>query len=92
MHAGEATDPRIVAEEQQQPEEPSGSPVAGGMGQAALVALTALAACGVLIVVGATMSMCWAVHPSLTVAAAALVVWAARRAAAHAFRTGGRTQ
>jgi hypothetical protein len=64
----------------------------GGMGQAAVIAATALAGCVLLIVLGATMSMCWAVHPLLTVAAAVLVVWVGRRLAGHAFCSGGRSQ
>jgi hypothetical protein len=58
------------------------------MRQAALTALYALVGCALLIAVGAAMSICWAIHPLLTVAAAAGVFWLASRLAGLAFRGG----
>jgi fatty acid desaturase len=62
----------------------------GGMTQATLTALAALACCMVLIAVGAAMSICWEIHPLLMIVAAIVVVWLCSRLAGHAFRTGGR--
>jgi hypothetical protein len=55
------------------------APATGGMRRAALTALTALAGGGLLIVVGALMSICWTIHPLLTPVAAVGVVWLAGR-------------
>lgn len=90
MRAVEGVGTGAAAARSQAAAESSGRGLVGGMGRAALVALTALGGCLLLIVVGAAMSMCWAVHPLLTVAAAALVVWLVSRVAALVLRTGSR--
>ena len=63
----------------------------GPMRQATLTALTALAGCLVLIAIGAMMSICWAVHPLLTVAAGIAVSWLASRVIGYSLRSGGRS-
>ena len=62
------------------------------MRQATLTALTALALCALVIAVGAGMSMCWAIHPLLTLAAGVGVVWLVSRVAGHALRAGCRSE
>lgn len=57
------------------------------MRQATLTALAALTACALIITLGAGMSICWAIHPLLTLAAGAGVLWLASRVAGHALRT-----
>ena len=64
---------------------------AGGMGQAALTALWALACCAALIVVGAAMSICWTIHPLLMVVAAGAVLWLVGRLAGIALRSASKS-
>ena len=64
---------------------------AGGMGQAALTALWALACCAALIVVGAAMSICWTIHPLLMVIAGVVVLWLVSRLVGVAFRHDSRS-
>jgi hypothetical protein len=59
------------------------------MGQAAMTALAALAGCVLLIAAGATMSMCWALHPLLTLVAAVAVARIAIRIYGLVFRPSG---
>jgi len=58
----------------------------GGMGRAALTALAALAVGALVIGIGAALSICWAIHPLLTVAVAVVVLWLASRLASLALR------
>jgi hypothetical protein len=60
-----------------------------GMRQAALTALAALAGCALLIGLGAAMSICWAVHPLLPVAAGIAALWLGSRVYGLVFRSGG---
>jgi len=60
--------------------------VPGGMRHATLTALCALTGCALLIGVGALMSICWTVHPLLTVVAAVGVLWLASRLLGFAVR------
>ena len=62
-----------------------GSPPVAGMGQATVTALWALAGCALLITVGTAMSICWAIHPLLTLAAVAVVIWLLFRLIGHLF-------
>jgi len=62
-----------------------------GLGQATRSALAAFAGCLVLIAVGTLMSICWTIHPLLTLVAGAAVLWAASRAIGHAMRAGNRS-
>ena len=64
---------------------------AQGMGRATLTALSALVGGALLITLGATMSICWTIHPLLTLVAGAAVLWAASRAIGHAMRAGNRS-
>ncbi|HEY6797848.1 MAG TPA: hypothetical protein VI248_24495 [Kineosporiaceae bacterium] len=66
--------------------------LAQGMRQAAVTALAALAGCALLIGVGAAMSICWTVHPLLTLVVGAAVVWLATRACGLVFRSGDARQ
>jgi len=61
-----------------------------GMGHAALTALTAIAGCALLIGLGAAVSMCWAIHPLLTLALLVGVGWLLTRLAGFAFRNSAR--
>lgn len=62
----------------------------GGMRQAAMTALSALAGCVLLIAVGTVMSVCWAIHPALTLVAAVAVVWLASRGVGLLMRSSSR--
>jgi hypothetical protein len=57
-----------------------------GLGRTTLVAATALAACALLIAFAAALSMCWAVHPALFVAAGSGLGWGIARVAPRLFR------
>jgi hypothetical protein len=61
-----------------------------GLGRTTLLALAALAGCAVLIVLGATVSMCWSVHPLLSAVAALGLLWCLARTAGRAFRSSPR--
>ena len=58
-----------------------------GFGQTTLLALAAMLSCGLLIAVGAALSMCWMVHPLLFAIAGIGLIWGAGRGAGRLFRT-----
>jgi len=64
---------------------------AQGMGRATLSALSALVGGALLITLGATMSICWTIHPLLTVIAGVAVLWLVSRLVGVAFRHDSRS-
>jgi len=62
-----------------------------GMGQTALLVCAALIGSAVLIAFLAALSMCWEVHPLLTVVAGAVLLWGARRLSRLLLTTSRRT-
>jgi hypothetical protein len=66
-------------------------PGTGGMRHAMVTALSALAGGGLLIAVGALVSICWTIHPLLAPVAAGGVLWPVSRLLGFAFRSPGRS-
>jgi hypothetical protein len=58
-----------------------------GMRRATLTAVTALAACLLVIVVGAAISICWDVHPLLVVGMVIGLILISTKVAGHAMRS-----
>lgn len=57
-----------------------------GLGRTTALALTALTGCGVLIALGATVSLCWMIHPLLSAVAGVGIAWLMARTAGRALR------
>lgn len=70
----------------------SGDRLLDGLGRTTLTAVLALLGCLVLVVFGATVSMCWMVHPALSALATVGLAWLAARAAGRIFWTGARSR
>lgn len=60
-----------------------------GLRRTALLAIGALAGCGLLIAFGAAMSLCWMVHPGLSGLALIAITWLAARLAGRLVSTSG---
>jgi hypothetical protein len=63
-----------------------------GIRHTTLLTLTALVGCLALIALVATLILCWTVHPMLTIAVAAALIWPGSRLVAKAFVTDGRSR
>lgn len=59
-----------------------------GIGRTALVAAYALTGCALLVTVGAVLSVCWMIHPVLTLPAMVGLLWVIARLAGYIFYTG----
>jgi hypothetical protein len=52
-----------------------------GLGQTTVMAASALVGCALLITFGATLSVCWAIHPLLSAVTGLVLVWLTARVA-----------